>query len=580
MTLVERTWAMKRMTKVVSLAGSLALVAGAVASVPAQAARGDQRTFSTVELGIPNEIIETATSGLNGSIYIIARDDNTGAQSYHVLSPSGNILRSARLAQQNDLRGSAVTADGIFYVCLEVSGTILRIDQDNNQSVIDTGLIGDCDNPVRGVDGNVWFSGNSNPATEEAVIGKITSAGQVTTYGTRIVNRDPNNPNRLSPYVRALAPGSAGSGRMYFVLDDGTFQVTENVYLGTVSTDGAVSTSRLPNDDLLVTSMVVIDDRAIMFDEAAKTLTWLADPQTLTSVNVGTQLYDLQRGSSSEFWAGREDNKSLSSFTKDGTATSTVPTGGLSFIPNVFTVDPSGNLWVPQRQNGITRILSGLVPTVVTSPTITPETGVVPGTALTARPGTWRYDPDDFSFAWQRCETSDASTCTNIQGAATTSQYTTLSADDGKYVRVGITAYNLNGASEVAYSSLLRVGATAEPEKTTPPPPPTLSVGKTATIGNGVVMELDAPTRQKRGKRAWYEAFFSATDTAGTVTFTIKKGARTVTKTVNVVDGTAEYRWKAPKRWRKGRTTVTATYVPASGSPYSSAAVLSRVRIR
>ena len=93
-------------------------------------------------------------------------------------------------------------------------------------------------------------------------------------------------------------------------------------------------------------------------------------------------------------------------------------------------------------------------------------------------------------------------------------------------------------------------------------------------------MELDAPAKQKRNKRKFYEVVFSVTDVQGTVTFEFRKGNRTKTKTVTVEDGIAEYRWKTPRKWRKGRTTVTATFIPAAGSPYQAAEVRDRVRIR
>ena len=141
---------------------------------------------------------------------------------------------------------------------------------------------------------------------------------------------------------------------------------------------------------------------------------------------------------------------------------------------------------------------------------------------------------------------------------------------------MGVTASNLNGASTIAYSALVATGAAPAPT----PAPPTPATGPTATIGNGAVMELDAPSAQKRGKKQWYEVVFSATDVQGTVVFEFAKGSRTKTKTVTVEGGLAEYRWKTPKKWRKGRTTVTATYVPAAGSPYTAAEVRDRVRIR
>jgi len=72
----------------------------------------------------------------------------------------------------------------------------------------------------------------------------------------------------------------------------------------------------------------------------------------------------------------------------------------------------------------------------------------------------------------------------------------------------------------------------------------------------------------------------------GTVTFEFRKNRkrksdRVQTRTVVIEDGVAEYRWRVPKNWpRKGRTTVTATFIPAAGSPYQAAETRDRVRIR
>jgi len=149
----------------------------------------------------------------------------------------------------------------------------------------------------------------------------------------------------------------------------------------------------------------------------------------------------------------------------------------------------------------------------------------------------------------------------------------------GKYLRVGVRASNLNGPSETAYSALAATGAAPAPAPN-PNPNPIPATGEVASIGNGAVMELDAPSRQKRKKRKWYEVVFSVTDAQGTVVFEFQKGKRTQTKTVPIEDGIAEYRWKTPRKWRKGRTTVTATFIPAAGSPYTAAEVRDRVRIR
>ena len=93
-------------------------------------------------------------------------------------------------------------------------------------------------------------------------------------------------------------------------------------------------------------------------------------------------------------------------------------------------------------------------------------------------------------------------------------------------------------------------------------------------------MDLDAPSAQKRNARKFYEVVFSAPNVQGQVVFEFTRGARKQTKTVVIQEGVAEYRWKTPKNWKKGNTTVTATFAPAAGSQYQAAKVTDRVRIR
>jgi hypothetical protein len=198
------------------------------------------------------------------------------------------------------------------------------------------------------------------------------------------------------------------------------------------------------------------------------------------------------------------------------------------------------------------------------------------GVPLTATNGSWDYRPTSYAYQWQVCQSDVATSCADVAGA-TAQAYTIAATDVGKYIRVGVIASNLNGASTVAYSSLIATGAAPAPQ---PNPNPAPATGAIASIGNGATMELDAPLRQKRKQRKTYDVLFSATDVQGTVVFEFSKGKQTKTKTVTVEDGFAEYRWKTPRKWRKGRTTVTATFIPAAGSPYTAAETRDRVRIR
>jgi len=49
---------------------------------------------------------------------------------------------------------------------------------------------------------------------------------------------------------------------------------------------------------------------------------------------------------------------------------------------------------------------------------------------------------------------------------------------------------------------------------------------------------------------------------------------------VPVANGLASYTWKAPKKWKTGKTTVTATFTPINGSAYSAGQVKDTVRIK
>ena len=94
-------------------------------------------------------------------------------------------------------------------------------------------------------------------------------------------------------------------------------------------------------------------------------------------------------------------------------------------------------------------------------------------------------------------------------------------------------------------------------------------------------MRLLWPKKQTRNQRKFYEVTFTAADTEGTVTFEFTRGNRKQTRTVTISDDSASYKWKPPRKWRKGRTTVTATFTPKpTDTELNAAAVTGKVRIR
>ena len=245
--------------------------------------------------------------------------------------------------------------------------------------------------------------------------------------------------------------------------------------------------------------------------------------------------------------------------------------------PEALAIGPDGNVWVAAEQV-LVRVLTGAVPTNAAAPTLSQVDGITVGTPITGTSGEWNDSSGTYEYQWQVCTANDASTCTDIPGA-TAAQYTPSTADDGKYVRMATYATSANGRSEPAYSGLVAVGAPAAPPAAAPGAA-VKATGSTAVIGNAQTMELDVPRKTKRGKKKFYEVFFTATDVPGTVTFTFKRRSKVKTVTVPIEDGIAEYRWKTPKKWPRGKTRVTATYVPSAGSPYTAAAVTDRVKVR
>jgi subtilisin len=97
---------------------------------------------------------------------------------------------------------------------------------------------------------------------------------------------------------------------------------------------------------------------------------------------------------------------------------------------------------------------SGVVAPVNTAyPAITGTATV--GRALSASAGTWTATSPSYAYQWLRCTSGAVASCTNISGA-TTSSYTLVAADRGKYVRISVTATNSAGtASMRSYSTAL-----------------------------------------------------------------------------------------------------------------------------
>ena len=534
--------------KAIALAASAALAAGSIVATAstATAAPGDVTQFPLGDS--TNGIAEGPAGNLwvtveNGVIAKVALDGTS-------------------IGYQTNTDPGAIAAgpDGYMWFTDRARAQIGKISPEGAVQLYSNNATNRAEDIALGLDGNMWFT-----VPDAQQVGKITSGGAVTLYNTGGIDMD------------WITPGPAGSNRVYVASN------SQNK-LGIVTSNGTFSEIDGPRGGQDVFDIQLINDQ-VWFTSSngvIASLTRLVADSSFVQVSnaaLGNPTH-IGVGAGGTMWTANFAPAATSHVTTGGDVVATYP------LPNPakgLLQAKDGNVWAI-IDAGVTRVLTGVVPTSSAAPAVNyPSAAIEPpvppaaGTPMTATNGSWNYMPTSYTYQWQACTTTDSSTCTDIPGA-TGQSYTVATTDVGKYIRVGVTATNLNGASQPAYSGQVGTGNAVPPTPTPTPPQP--ATGAEAAIGNGVLMELDAPSKQKRGKRAWYEVDFSATDVQGTVVFEFAKGSRTKTKTVTVEDGLAEYRWKTPKKWRKGRTTVTATFVPSAGSPYSAAEVRDRVRIR
>ena len=85
----------------------------------------------------------------------------------------------------------------------------------------------------------------------------------------------------------------------------------------------------------------------------------------------------------------------------------------------------------------------------------------VVGQTLTASQGTWTGTGLTFAYQWQRCDTAGAQ-CADISGATATT-YTLVAADNGRTIRVEVTAKSTTGETTVASAQTAVVTAAAPP---------------------------------------------------------------------------------------------------------------------
>ncbi|MCH1447954.1 MAG: hypothetical protein L7U42_04555 [Candidatus Nanopelagicales bacterium] len=554
------------------------VVAGSAA---ANADTGAVRTFPINTLGAGWTSVSYVDAPGNGYVYV--HGQRNGDDGYAVVTESGEVIRQAQLTNAGDVTGLAATTDGIMYVCHE-EANVIRVDSAGAQTTVGVPGASETWDCRRGTDGAVWFS--FTQASDADGLGRVTSSGSLATLDLASQRSDVTN----SLYIDNLVPGGATS-TVSFVMSENARVAPfdrEKTLLGVARYSDAngitlpnVTEWRLaPGVPAPFTTLAVAGSNT--YSSGVNQLERLASPPTATAVPVTHNIGGLESGADGTLWASLSTAPVLWHYNTDGQLLGSYnnPT---NIPPRRMRIDPAGDLWLVLGQSGFARMSGGATPSVQQQPSTSNAQGSTAGTEITASPGTWTNNPSTYTYQWQECSKADGSDCTDIRGA-TSEKYTPTDAQAGKYVRVVVTATNISGVSQQAATTPVQVA-----QRTSPPPPPTtapstggsaVATGATAEIGNSQTMELDVPKKTRRNKRKLYEVFFTATDVPGTVTFTFKRKRRMKTVTVPIEDGIADYRWKTPKKWPRGKTRVTATYVPSAGSPYATAAVTDRVKVR
>lgn len=184
-----------------------------------------------------------------------------------------------------------------------------------------------------------------------------------------------------------------------------------------------------------------------MLADAPLLRTW---PDGATEVVPGTdgQTFDVARGPGNTMWYTDYAAGTVGRVLADGTPAQfrlpDNPGDGRQPHPTGVAMGADGNMWVVAHGAGgrMFRVLTGQVPVQNVAPVVEGTTAA--GATLTSTTGDWAYRPTAYAFQWERCTRAGGGGCSPIAGA-TGRTHVVSPADEGRWLRVGVTATNLNG---------------------------------------------------------------------------------------------------------------------------------------
>ncbi len=521
------------------------------AAIPVQAAVGD-----ITEFGMPGgSAPDTVAAGPDGSLWVTGVATSTISR----VTTAGDVTTFPTLTPAANPRFITPGPDGNMWFAEQAANKIGRVSMAGvmTEFVIPTAA----SQPLgitAGPDGALWFTellGNK--------IGRITTGGVITEYALPTAAAGP----------AMITAGPEGSNRVYFT----EFVKNKVAFITTAGAITEAVTLDLGTGPLGIATIA----GSVWFVESNKNnLSRLISDTTVSRISLGAGVLPrfLAGGPGGSIWVTAAGTNQVLKFTDQGAPTAQYVLPTPASLPYGLTAGADGNIWVALTGvNKVARVVSGQVPTVTSAPQVSPLVGVVPGTVLNPTNGTWNYQPSTYWYQWQRCTVAQATDCVDIPGATWTA-YTATALDNTKYLRVGVIAINLSGSSTPAYSAPVAVGVSTPPPGPGPGPAP--ATGPIASVGNGATAELVAPATQRRGRSKHYAVLFTVTDVQGSVTLVFRSGKKQRSAPGLVVGGGAvHYTWRVPRTWRRGMTTVTATFTPSAGTPYAAAAMKDTVRI-
>ncbi len=411
-----------------------------------------------------------------------------------------------------------------------------------------------------GQDGNLWF-------TQFAAdrVARISTAGSITEFS---LAKD------SGPTGIAAGP----DGNLWFTLTKGNA-------IGRITPTGVVSTYPLQAPGSQPTGIVAGPDGNLWFTMTAGDRIGRITPKGLLGEfalpYAGAKPGQIVAGADKALWFTMPGVNRVGRITTSGSISSyAIGTPGSS--PSGITSAADGNIWFTQADgNRLARVLTGVVP-VSTGPAAITGTSTAVGQTLTVTNGTWSWLPTSYTYQWQRCETADASSCSDIANA-TASSYVITSDDAGKRMRVLVKAINLNGTSASAAASNVQAIDGLPPT----PPPPAVSGGQTVTVAAGVTAKLTGPKRVKRGTVRRYTVRFSDAAVRGRVRISLVSATgvevKVIAKARSVkATGKATRLWRMRYRVAPGSYVLKAVYTPSTdqASTYAVATMTKPILVR